>query len=91
MPQRKCAAKQLRVDRKRAAHNFELRSGLKKELKGLRLLVRQGKLDEAKMRLRQAFAKFDRAAAKGILHKNTAARRKSILSRLLKSAPEASA
>ena len=90
MPQRKCAAKRLRADRQRSAHNFELKSGLKKELKGLRLLVRQGKLDEAKSRLRQAFAKFDRAAAKGILHKNTAARRKSVLSRLLHPAPKTS-
>ncbi|MBI5873130.1 MAG: 30S ribosomal protein S20 [Candidatus Omnitrophica bacterium] len=80
MPQRKCAQKRLRVDKTKALHNLQLKSDLKKEIKGLRSLIAQGKLDEAKEKIKVAFAKLDRAAAKGIIHKNTAARRKSTLS-----------
>lgn len=84
MPQRKCAAKRLRVDRTRVAHNLALKSDLKKEIKGLRNLINHGKLDEAKQRSSAVFSKIDRAAAKGIIHRNTAARRKSGLALMLK-------
>ena len=77
MPQRKCAAKALRVDKTRILHNLSVKSDLKKELKGIRILINDGKIDEAKERSKTVFAKLDRAAAKGLLHKNTAARRKS--------------
>jgi len=80
MPQRKCAQKRLRVDKTKALHNLQLKTGLKKEIKGLRSLISQGKFDEGKEKIKTVFAKLDRAAAKGIIHKNTAARRKSILS-----------
>jgi small subunit ribosomal protein S20 len=80
MPQRKCAQKRLRVDKTKALHNVNVKIDLKKELKGLRILISQGKIDEAKTKIKVVFAKLDRAAAKGIIHKNTASRRKSNLS-----------
>ena len=80
MPQRKCAAKRLRVDKKKRTQNLKARSDLKKELKGLRSLIAQAKLDEAREKIKVVFSKLDRAAAKGLIHKNTAARRKSNLS-----------
>lgn len=83
MPQRKCAAKRLRIDKKRKAHNLTLKNNLKKELKGLRALITQGKKDEAKKIIPQAFSLLDRAVTKGLLHKNTAARRKSVLALML--------
>ena len=79
MPQRKCAAKRLRVDKTRADHNLQMKSDLKKNIKRLRALISQGKKDEAKEKIKAVFALLDRAAAKGILHKNTAARRKKSL------------
>jgi small subunit ribosomal protein S20 len=57
-----------------------MRSDLKKELKNLRRLIAEGKIAEAKEKMRIVFAKLDRAAAKGLIHKNTAARRKSGIS-----------
>lgn len=84
MPQRKCAAKRLRVDKTKALRNVRIKSELKKELKGLRGLINSGKMDEAKKKLRLVYATLDRAATKGILHKNTAARHKSSLARKLK-------
>ncbi|MFB3919706.1 30S ribosomal protein S20 [Candidatus Velamenicoccus archaeovorus] len=83
MPQRKCASKRLRVDKTRSLANAEKRSQIKKEIKNFRSLVTQGKIDEAKAQLKAVFAKLDRAVSKGILHKNTASRRKSYLSRVL--------
>jgi len=84
MPQRKCAAKSLRVDKKRVSHNQALRSDLKKEIKSLRAMIAQAKFDEAKEKIKTVFSKLDRAAAKGIIHKNTASRRKSSFALMLK-------
>ena len=83
MPQRKCAQKRLRVDKKRVVANATGRAELKKEIKGLRQLIAQGKIAEAKEKLKTAYAKIDRAAAKGLLHKNTASRRKAGLAVML--------
>ena len=77
MPQRKCASKRLRVDKTKKLHNLSVKSDLKKELKNLRSLITLGKMTEAKEKMRLVFAKLDRAATKGLIHKNTAARRKS--------------
>jgi small subunit ribosomal protein S20 len=79
MPQRKCAQKRLRADKNLIAHNQRIKSDLKKILKGMKTLIATGKIDEAKAQLAAAYAKLDRAVTKGILHKNTAARRKSSL------------
>lgn len=80
MPQRKCAAKRLRVDKTKNLHNSRIKSELKKELKSFRSLIASGKTSEAKERIKTIFSKLDRAASKGLIHKNTAARRKSTLS-----------
>ena len=79
MPQRKCAQKRLRADKTLITHNQMIKADLKKTLKGMKALIVAGKLDEAKAQLAVAYAKLDRAVTKGILHKNTAARRKSSL------------
>ena len=79
MPQRKCAAKRLRIDKKRNLHNVQLKADLKKEIKNLRSLIGQGKLDQAKENIKIVFSKQDKAASKGLIHKNTASRRKASL------------
>lgn len=79
MPQRKCALKRLRIDKKRKIANLKIKSELKKELKALRALITQAKSSEAIEKMKITFSKLDRAAAKGLIHKNTAARRKSRL------------
>lgn len=84
MPQRKCAAKRLRIDKKRRLENLKTKSDLKKEVKGLRLLIAQSKFDEAKEKIKVVFSKLDRAATKGLIHRNTAARLKSGFSLKLK-------
>lgn len=83
MPQRKCSQKRLRADKTLILHNQMVKSDLKKTLKGLKALITAGKLEEAKAQLNTAYAKLDRAATKGILHRNTAGRRKSNLASIL--------
>jgi len=51
----------------------------------VRVACASGNLEEARERLREAARLLDRAASKGVLHRNAAARRKSRLARLVAS------
>ena len=87
MPQRRNAIKRLRVDRRRRARNLGIRADLKKNIKRFLASISSGKLDEAKDALKTVFSKLDKAAKKGIIHQNTASRKKSRLSRRLLKKP----
>jgi len=65
---------------------MRFRSAARTYIKRTRRLVAEGKLDEAQEAARQAISTLDRAAEKGILHRNNVARRKSRLMRLLNEA-----
>lgn len=84
MPQRKCAVKRLRVDKKRRLHNIKIKNDLKKSLKKLQSLLAAKNSEEAKQALKEAVSKLDKASRKGIISKNTASRRKSRLTIRLK-------
>ena len=56
------------------------RNALKSQLKKADAAIQTGAQDKD-MQVRLAMKKIDQACAKGILHKNTAARRKSALAR----------
>ena len=79
MPQRKCAVKRLRADKKRRLRNIRLKSSLKKTLKNVQSLLAAKNVEEAKKALKEASSKLDKAVTKGILSKNTASRQKSRL------------
>lgn len=79
MPIKHMSLRQIRKDRRRAVHNQTLRSELKTLKKRWLSLVDANKHDEARQLLPEVMKRFDQAAAKGILHKNTAARVKSRL------------
>jgi small subunit ribosomal protein S20 len=83
LPQRKTAAKRLRVDRKKRLHNLKIKTELKKTIKKFLSLLLAKKLDEAKEIFKQVVVKLDKAVNKGIIHKNTAARKKSRFSKKL--------
>ncbi len=83
MPQRKTALKRLRVDRKKHLHNLKIKTKLKKIIKQFLSLISAKKLDEAKEMFRQVVVKLDKAVSRGIIHKNTASRKKSRFSRKL--------
>jgi small subunit ribosomal protein S20 len=58
-------------------------------VKRTRMLIAAGQLEEAEVAAQQAVSSLDKAAQKGIIHKNKAARSKSRLLKHLNQAKEA--
>ena len=82
MPQHKSAIKRVRQNEVRRLRNNQQRSKLRTLVK--RAMNSTAK-DEAEQTYKEAVAYIDRLSVKGILHKNTAARKKSALTRHLNS------
>jgi small subunit ribosomal protein S20 len=79
MPVTKQAKKKLRKDKKREKNNLKLKSHYKK-------VVKKTKKNPTPKSLSQASKVIDKAAKKGLIHKNKAARIKSRLARSKNSA-----
>jgi len=84
MPILHAAYKSIKVTKRRTARNLSIKSLLKTETKKFIDLVSAKKLDEAKKQLNVLISTLDRASSKGIIHKNTASRKKSRLAKKLK-------
>lgn len=82
MPNIKSAKKRVKVIATKTARNKALKSALKTYIKKAYIAVDTNADDKAEA-VRLATKKIDQAVAKGILHKNTAARAKSSLARRL--------
>jgi small subunit ribosomal protein S20 len=85
----KSAMKRARQNEKRRAQNRIYRSSTRTYIKKARRLVGAGDLEQAEVEVASAIRALDRAAQKGIIHKNNAARRKSRLVKLLRQAQAA--
>ena len=83
MPQRNSAKKELRKTFKRRLHNLDIKTDLRKTIKKFLLSVATKNTPEAGTNLKVVYKKLDKAAKRNVMHKNTAARRKSRYSRLL--------
>ena len=81
MPRERTAYKELRKAKKRHFKNISTKSDLRTSVKNFEGLVKTNKNDEAKKALSLLISKLDKAASKGIIKKNTAARK---ISRLMK-------
>ncbi len=79
----KSQIKRNRQNEKARIRNKGVKSGLKTAVRKVREAVAAGKTVEAQDLLHEANRKLDKAASKGVIHKNQAANRKSGLSRLL--------
>ena len=79
----KSAIKEIRASERRRQVNQLHRSRARTQVKQTRILIEDGELTEAQAMLSQAASALDKAAKKGALHPNTAARRKSRLMKLL--------
>jgi small subunit ribosomal protein S20 len=77
----KSAKKRLRQNIKRNLRNRSYKSALKTQIKNFLGAVKEGNVQSAEEELRRTVKKLDKAAAKGILHKNTASRKKSRLTK----------
>ena len=82
MPNIKSAKKRVLVSRTRAARNKSANSALKTALKKAHAAVESDAADKQAV-VRAAINKVDQAQAKGLLHKNNAARKKSALAKLI--------
>ena len=82
----KSALKRIKVAEFKTRRNKIIISSLKTSIRKFEDSVKGGNLEEAQNLYRKAVSMIDKAAAKGSLHKNTAARKKSRLSNKLKAA-----
>ena len=76
------AKKRIRQNEKRRLRNRAVRSAVRGSVKGAREAL-TGKTADSATVVREAIRAIDRAVTKGIMHRNTAARRKSSLARKL--------
>jgi small subunit ribosomal protein S20 len=83
MPHTNSARKHLRKSNKRRRHNRAVKRTVKDETRSFLDLVETGKIDEARKELNLVAKKLDKAAARGIVHANLAARKKSRLAAML--------
>ena len=86
MPNIKSAKKRVKVIEKKTLRNNMIKSGYKSAVRKFEEAIEAGKIDEAKVLFSQATKKIDQACTKGVIVKNTAARKKSNLSKKLNAA-----
>ncbi|HEX9134327.1 MAG TPA: 30S ribosomal protein S20 [Ktedonobacteraceae bacterium] len=81
MPNNAAAEKRMRQEQKRRLHNRSIKSLVKTQItKARQAIVTDADAEEA---VRAAVSELDRAAKKGVIHRNNAARRKSRLMKQL--------
>ena len=83
MPNIKSAKKRVLVSQAKAAQNKAAKSALKTELKKFEAAVAGGNRSEADVAYKVAVKAVDKAAARGLLHRNNAANKKSKMTRKL--------
>lgn len=83
MPITKSARKALRKSIKRKAKNLIYKIKIRNLLKKARSLVSEKKIEEVKKLLPQIYKILDKSAKVGVIKKNTAARKKSRLSKFI--------
>ena len=81
----KSAKKRVLVNQKKHDQNLSIKTSVKTYSKKVKALVAEGKKDEAKLALNDAFAKIDHAASANVIHANAAARKKAQLAKLVNS------
>ncbi|QCX32422.1 30S ribosomal protein S20 [Caloramator sp. E03] len=82
----KSAIKRIKITKIRTERNKMVKSAIKTAIKKFEAAVEKGNFDEAKVLLSRASHLIDKAAAKGVIHKNNAARKKSRLAVILNKA-----
>ena len=86
MPNIKSAIKRVSVIEKKTARNNMIKSGYRTAVKNFEVAVAEGDVKKAESLFSEATKKIDQACTKGVIVKNTAARKKSSLSKKLNAA-----
>ena len=86
MPNIKSAKKRVKIIEKKTLRNNMIKSAYKTAIRKFEEAVKAGNVEEAKVLFSEATKKIDQACTKGVIVKNTAARKKSSLSKKLNAA-----
>ena len=86
MPNIKSAKNRVKIIEKKTMTNNMIKTGYKSAVKKFEEAIAAGNLEEAKKLFSEATKKIDQACTKGVIVKNTAARKKSSLSKKLNAA-----
>ena len=89
MPNTKSAEKQMRVQERRRLRNKSVKSATRTYVKRAEVEITSGQAQASDDVIREALGALDRAASKGVIHPNNAARRKSRLMKKLNKAAAA--
>jgi small subunit ribosomal protein S20 len=81
----KSAIKRNKQNEKRRQLNRIFRGSTRTQVKDAKEMIASGDKEKAAIKVKEAIQKLDHAAAKGVVHKNNAARRKSRLMKHLAS------
>lgn len=84
MPIKKSAKKYMRVTKRKTAKNLKIKGLFRSAIKKTREAVTKGSAEDAKIWFKKSAQALDKAAQKKIISKNTAARNKSRLNKLVK-------
>ena len=84
MPITKSAKKALKGSLVKKAMNDRNKKAIKESFKGIEKLIKEKKLGEAKKLVPKAYSVIDKACKRGVIKKNTASRRKALISRMTK-------
>lgn len=83
MPIKASAKKELRKAKQRHACNLTRKNTMKNSIKSVKKMVAAGQKNKAKELISAAYQAIDKAAKRGVIKKNTAARKKSRLMKML--------
>ena len=84
MPNNPSAEKRMRQEQKRRLHNRSIKSLVRTRVtKARQAITGNASVEDAQEAVRLAASELDRAAKKGVIHRNNAARRKSRLMKQL--------
>jgi small subunit ribosomal protein S20 len=83
LPRTKSAKKALRVSERKRDYNKPVKSQVKTYVKRAEQLISSNELESAREAVKRAITALDKAAQKGVIHPNNAARRKSRLMKKL--------
>lgn len=83
MPNIKSAAKAMRQSTRRRIRNLAKKDAFRKAVKNVRKLIAAGKKTEAMEAMKKAMQALDKAAKTRVIHKNTASRKKSRLTKAI--------
>lgn len=89
MPNTASAKKRLRQNEKKRLHNRSVKSAIRTQIRKIREAVAAGEVESAESQTPQISKMLDQAAARRVIHPKKAARLKSRLQKLIKSAKTA--